>query len=449
MHNNLLVNLMLGRTLGKSYKFNSKPIEETVKKALNDGDLSELKNLGPAVQKAVNSFIFGTRSRGDIPHSTPQYTTQDTPQGAAQNAAQNAAQGSMQTGASPAAQPPQPDAYPPPQPGSVRAAHPFSASSDLRRTNQRISRGFPQIVLGSVGAFFFIPATFVFLASLLTMTELPTLIVGVVLTVLCAAAALASVSFLVTGIGKYGLADRAVRLSKLLQGKKVCTLDELAAETGRSRKQIKRDLRKIRARNMIPEIRTDADGTCVMWGQDTYEQHLRSEEARMQKIAEEADRRQRLENPATADIEHFRSEGEAVILKIRAANDVIHGEEISAKLDTLEAIVTRIFTYVERYPEKLPSTRRFMNHYLPTTLKLVEKYHQYDTMDFEPQNVRQAKEEIERSMDTINVAFNNLLENLFTHDTLDVSTDIKVLENMLEQEGLIGDEFKIDQPGSA
>ncbi len=90
-----------------------------------------------------------------------------------------------------------------------------------------------------------------------------------------------------------------------------------------------------------------------------------------------------------------------------------------------------------------------MNYYLPTTLKLVEKYHQYDGMDFEPQNVRQAKTEIERSMDTINVAFNNLLESLFHHDTLDVATDIDVLEKMLEQEGLTGKTFKIDQPGSA
>ena len=264
-----------------------------------------------------------------------------------------------------------------------------------------------------------------------------------------AAIALASGWFMGQGIGKYLLADRVVQLANLFRNKKHYTIDELAAETKRTPKQIKRDLRKILAKGMLPEIRTDPEMTYVMWGQDVYKQYLLYEEARQQRLLEEQERRLRLENPATADIERFRSEGKAIVQKIRAANDAISGKAISAKLDTLEDTTKRIFIYVERYPEKLPDTRKFMNYYLPTTIKLVEKYQQYDRMDFEPGNVRKAKAEIERSLDTINVAFNNLLESLFTHDTLDVVTDIDVLEKLFEQEGLTGNKFKIDPSGSA
>lgn len=56
-----------------------------------------------------------------------------------------------------------------------------------------------------------------------------------------------------------------------------------------------------------------------------------------------------------------------------------------------------------------------------------------------------AKQQIEATLDTINVAFENLLDKLFTDEVLDVSSDITVLETMLKQEGLTGSEFEPKQ----
>ena len=257
------------------------------------------------------------------------------------------------------------------------------------------------------------------------------------------------VGLLGSGIGKYNHISRLNRLASLFQRKSVYTFDELTAITGRLPKQIKRDLRKARAKGLLPEMRTDEGETCVMWGEETYRLYEETKKAHLLERNEAEERQRRLQDPVTADIEYFRSEGKATVQKIREANKAIPGAEISAKLDVLEETTARIFTYVEQYPEKLPDTRKFMNHYLPTTLKLVEKYRQYDEMDFQPKNVQQAKQDIERSLDTINLAFSNLLESLFVHDTLDVATDIDVLEKMLEQEGLTGEKFKIDPPGRA
>ena len=52
------------------------------------------------------------------------------------------------------------------------------------------------------------------------------------------------------------------------------------------------------------------------------------------------------------------------------------------------------------------------------------------------ENIVNAKADIERTLDTINVAFENLLDDLFEETAMDVSTDISVLETMLAQEGL-------------
>ena len=100
---------------------------------------------------------------------------------------------------------------------------------------------------------------------------------------------------------------------------------------------------------------------------------------------------------------------------------------------------------VQEHPEKLPDIRRLMNYYLPTTLKLLNVYEEFDSQPVQGENIRSAKQQIEATLDTINVAFENLLDKLFTDEVLDVSSDITVLETMLKQEGLTGSEFEPKQ----
>ncbi len=83
-----------------------------------------------------------------------------------------------------------------------------------------------------------------------------------------------------------------------------------------------------------------------------------------------------------------------------------------------------------------------MRYYLPTTLKLVQSYQEFDTQPVQGENITQAKTEIAQALDTINAAFANLLDSLFADDALDISTDISALETMLKQEGLTGSDFQ-------
>ena len=128
--------------------------------------------------------------------------------------------------------------------------------------------------------------------------------------------------------------------------------------------------------------------------------------------------------------------------QIRAANDALPGQTISEKLDRLELVTEKIFAHVEQHPEKLPDIRKFMNYYLPTTLKLVNAYREFETQPVQGENIQSSKREIEETLDTINTAFENLLDNLFQTDALDLSTDISALETMLAQEGLTDSVFK-------
>ena len=87
-------------------------------------------------------------------------------------------------------------------------------------------------------------------------------------------------------------------------------------------------------------------------------------------------------------------------------------------------------------PKKLPQIRRFMDYYLPTTLKLLNAYDRMDSTGIAGDNITATKDKVSAMMDTIVHAFDRQLDALFGEEALDISTDITVMENLLAREGL-------------
>ena len=134
--------------------------------------------------------------------------------------------------------------------------------------------------------------------------------------------------------------------------------------------------------------------------------------------------------------------GDEYVKKIREANDAIPGEEISAKISRMEMLVDRIFDRVEQNPESVSDIRKLMEYYLPTTIKLLEAYEELDSQPVQGENIISSKQEIEKTLDTLNTAFEKLLDDLFQDTAWDLSSDISVLQTMLAQEGLTDDGLK-------
>ena len=102
----------------------------------------------------------------------------------------------------------------------------------------------------------------------------------------------------------------------------------------------------------------------------------------------------------------------------------------------MEKTAAAIFHYVGEHPHKLPEIRRFLSYYLPTTLKLLEAYKKFNDQPMPTEQQQETKKEIEDTLDTINAAFEKLLDDLFQTTAWDISSDISVLQTMLAQEGL-------------
>lgn len=243
------------------------------------------------------------------------------------------------------------------------------------------------------------------------------------------------------------LRNRVKRFRKYvrcLSGRNYCRIDELASSVAKSNKYVIKDLREMTRLDMFREGHMDDDKTYFMLSNEVYEEYLKSKEAYNMRKAEEKNKDKNdndIKDGNKSEIELIREMREKYISEIRDANDVIEEKEISMKLDRLEKIVDEIFKQVEKNPEKLSEVRKFTNHYLPMTLKLVNSYKELNNQAIEGDNIKKAKVEIEKSIDLINGAFANLLDDLFEDVVLDISSDISVLKTLFTQEGLTDDDF--------
>ena len=133
----------------------------------------------------------------------------------------------------------------------------------------------------------------------------------------------------------------------------------------------------------------------------------------------------------------------AIITELRDLNDTIADIPISEKIDRIELLTAKIFRIVEDNPSKLPQIRRFMNYYLPTTLKLLHSYATLERQDIKGENIDSAKENIGRILETLATGFEQQLDQLFQSDVLDIAADINVLENMMQQDGLTAEKTEL------
>ena len=150
-----------------------------------------------------------------------------------------------------------------------------------------------------------------------------------------------------------------------------------------------------------------------------------------------------------AELDKMLKDGRLAISELRRLNDNIKDEKISADIDRMEAAAGKIFAHVRETPEKLPQIRRFMDYYLPTSLKILNAYDRMDATGVSGENIDATKGRVAGIMDTIAAAFEKQLDSLFGEEALDISTDISVLETMLTREGLAGEKMEAETTKNA
>lgn len=129
------------------------------------------------------------------------------------------------------------------------------------------------------------------------------------------------------------------------------------------------------------------------------------------------------------------SRGQDMLHQIRSENDAITDEVLSGQMDELEHLCVQIFKTVAEKPGKAPQIRKFMDYYLPTTLKMLASYRTMSNRGVSVSDMTEARSTVIRGMGMVLTACQKQLDTLYKDDILDVSTDIDVLEQMLKRDG--------------
>lgn len=226
------------------------------------------------------------------------------------------------------------------------------------------------------------------------------------------------------------------------RGKSFIMLEDLAQQSGRSLKQVRQDVRYLLERNLLPGARLDPEETCLLLTQESIDQYEAARKSMQIREEEEQRRQQQLEQMEQADepereMYTFMSQCEAILKELDQYQVRIFSPVLGQKLSLFELRLTRIFVCVKEHPEKLRLTRRLMDYYVPSVLNFLSVYDDLEKQPVQGENIQKTREEIESSMDDVNEALENMFDELFQSEALDVSADIQVLKTMLTRDGWI------------
>ena len=299
--------------------------------------------------------------------------------------------------------------------------------------------GVPQMALSAaLGAFMFMD-----FLGLMLIGSWPGVAVTGAITALCGWA-------FYKGRKKFELAKKYYQYGNTLRDAEYFSITDLARALRSRDKTVLKDIKDMIKLGFLPRARLDKAETTCMITDRAYDQYLGAEQDREAREAKQvADKKKAAEEAKARNAEYeglparaveILEEGKEYITFVRQINDVIPDtEELSTKLYRLEEIMNRIFAQVKKDPSSADELHKLMNYYLPTTKKLLSAYVELDKEPEVGENITQTKKEIDDAIDTINTAFESLLDSLFQDMAWDISSDISVMKTMMAQDGLTVD----------
>ena len=253
---------------------------------------------------------------------------------------------------------------------------------------------------------------------------------------------LVSLGLLLKGISLRKRVKRFNKYVRFMENNTYISIEELSKLTKEKERFLLKDLGKMIDVGMFLQGHIDDEKTYFILNDEVYNDYLNLKKQQIVKENNDKKLKEKIDNFEKEDAKSTIKIGRDYIEQIKTVRNHLYKEDISMELDKLGNISEQILNQVEKNPEKAQEVNKFIDHYLPITIKLINSYEELNNQVIQGDNIKNAKIEIEKSIDLINKAFENLLDDLFEDVVLDISTDISVLKTLFKQEGLGEEDFK-------
>ena len=136
------------------------------------------------------------------------------------------------------------------------------------------------------------------------------------------------------------------------------------------------------------------------------------------------------------DVDAMLTEMQQQLDTLHALNEALPDPQLSAAMARMEKAGRSIVETVEATPAKAKQVRRFANYYLPDAVNVLQQYAKLAKQGVRGENAASIRAEVERNAASIATAFENQLDALYAAESMDLSADLTVLQNMLKGQGL-------------
>ena len=136
------------------------------------------------------------------------------------------------------------------------------------------------------------------------------------------------------------------------------------------------------------------------------------------------------------DVDAMLTEMQQQLDTLHALNEALPDPQLSAAMARMEKAGRSIVETVEATPAKAKQVRRFANYYLPDAVNVLQQYAKLAKQGVRGENAATIRAEVEHNAASIATAFENQLDALYAAESMDLSADLTVLQNMLKGQGL-------------
>ena len=140
-------------------------------------------------------------------------------------------------------------------------------------------------------------------------------------------------------------------------------------------------------------------------------------------------------------------ESEKNVTKLKQMKDKIQNTDIRGKIININKTTDKIIKVLHKKPDKISSASKFLNYYLPVTIKILERYDEIEEQKLNSSSSRDFENKVNQMISNIEIAFDNQLNNLYNEEFIDTNAEIKVFEAMLKSEGLLGESINTKKDG--
>lgn len=140
-------------------------------------------------------------------------------------------------------------------------------------------------------------------------------------------------------------------------------------------------------------------------------------------------------------------ESEKNVTKLKQMKDKIQNTDIRGKIININKTTDKIIKVLHKKPDKISSASKFLNYYLPVTIKILERYDEIEEQNLTSSSSRDFENKVNQMISNIEIAFDNQLNNLYNEEFIDTNAEIKVFEAMLKSDGLLGESINTKKDG--